>query len=37
YYVTEWVLRAHLITDFISGMTDDFAITTYQTLSGIKL
>ena len=37
YYVTEWVLRAHLITDFISGMTDDFSITTYQTLSGIKL
>ncbi|WP_345893558.1 hypothetical protein [Pseudomonas protegens] len=31
------MLRAHLITDFISGMTDDFAITTYQTLSGIKL
>jgi len=37
YHVAEWVLRAHLVTDFISGMTDDFAITTYQTLSGIKL
>lgn len=37
YYVLEWVLRAHLITDFISGMTDDFAIDTYQTFSGIKL
>jgi dGTPase len=37
FHVAEWVLRAHLITDFISGMTDDFAIATYQNLSGIKL
>lgn len=33
----EWKLRAHLITDFISGMTDDFALSSYQTLSGIKV
>lgn len=29
--------RAHLIVDFISGMTDDFALETYQILSGIKV
>lgn len=33
----EWNLRAHLIIDFISGMTDDFALKTYQSLSGIKI
>jgi dGTPase len=33
----EWNLRAHLITDFLSGMTDDFAMTTYQSLSGMRL
>ena len=33
----EWNLRAHLIVDFISGMTDDFAMTTYRTLSGMRL
>lgn len=32
----EWNARAHLIVDFISGMTDDFAVSTYQTLSGMK-
>ncbi|MBU0525748.1 MAG: dGTPase [Gammaproteobacteria bacterium] len=37
YKFLEWNLRAHLITDFISGMTDDFAIKTYQVLNGIKL
>lgn len=37
YRFLEWNLRAHLITDFISGMTDDFAIKTYQILNGIKL
>ena len=29
--------RAHLIIDFISGMTDDFALDTYQILQGIKI
>lgn len=33
----EWNLRAHLVTDFIAGMTDDFAMTTYRTLSGMRL
>lgn len=33
----EWQIRAHLITDFLSGMTDDFAMTTYRTLSGMRL
>lgn len=28
--------RAHMVTDFISGMTDDFALETYQVLHGIK-
>lgn len=37
YRYLEWNLRAHLITDFISGMTDDFAIKTYQVLNGIRL
>ncbi len=31
----EWLHRAHLIVDSISGMTDDFALLTYQRLSGI--
>lgn len=29
--------RAHLIVDFISGMTDDFALETYQVLEGIRI
>lgn len=29
--------RAHLIVDFISGMTDDFALETYQILEGIRI
>lgn len=33
----EWNLRCHLIVDFVSGMTDDFALSTYQMLSGIKV
>ncbi len=33
----EWNARAHLIVDFISGMTDDFSMTTYRTLSGMRL
>jgi len=33
----EWNLRSHLIIDFISGMTDHFALETYHTLKGIKL
>ncbi len=32
----EWLARAHLIVDFLSGMTDDYSIELYRTLSGIK-
>lgn len=32
----EWNLRAHLIVDYISGMTDDFAFDTFQILTGIR-
>lgn len=30
--ILEWMARAHLIVDFLSGMTDDFAIVTYRRL-----
>jgi len=33
----EWAARAHLVIDFISGMTDDFAMKTYRTLAGMRL
>jgi dGTPase len=33
----EWFLRAHLIVDFVSGMTDGYALELYQLLHGIKL
>ncbi len=33
----EWNLRAHLIVDFIAGMTDNFALDTYKMLHGIRL
>jgi len=33
----EWMSRVHLITDFVAGMTDVFALRTYQTLSGFRL
>ncbi len=33
----EWYLRAHLIVDYISGMTDHYALAQYQLLSGIKI
>jgi len=32
YRIYEWFARAHLIIDFLSGMTDDFAIVTYRRL-----
>lgn len=37
FYVKEWWLRAHLIIDHITGMTDEYALETYQMLEGIKL
>lgn len=33
----EWYFRAHLIVDYISGMTDVFALEQYQLLSGIRI
>ena len=32
----EWWLRAHLLLDHVSGMTDEFALETYQMLQGIR-
>ncbi|WP_407681309.1 hypothetical protein [Pseudogulbenkiania subflava] len=32
----EWLARAHLVVDFLAGMTDDYSIELYRTLSGIK-
>jgi len=34
---TESLRRSHLIVDFVSGMTDDFALETYQILEGIRI
>ena len=33
----ENIRRGHLLVDYISGMTDDFALETYQVLQGIKI
>lgn len=33
----EWKLRVHLMVDFVSGMTDQFAMDIYQMLKGIKV
>ncbi|MBK7764477.1 MAG: hypothetical protein IPI46_14245 [Bacteroidetes bacterium] len=33
----EWILRGHLIVDYLSGMTDNFVIETYNLLYGIKI
>lgn len=35
YKAHEWYYRVRLLIDFISGMTDDFALKEYQDLSGI--
>ncbi|AHF08606.1 dGTPase [Desulfitobacterium metallireducens] len=37
FLVYEWWLRIHLIVDHVSGMTDEFALETYQMLEGINL
>ncbi len=34
---TEWAFRAHLIIDFIAGMTDRNALDVYQNIKGISL
>lgn len=33
----EWWLRVHMIIDYVAGMTDDYALETYQVTSGIKI
>lgn len=33
----EWFYRAHLIVDYIAGMTDNYVIETYNILYGITL
>lgn len=35
--LVEWWARIHLIIDHVSGMTDEFALDTYQMIKGIKL
>lgn len=35
--VYEWFVRAHLIVDYVSGMTDRFALEEFQRLSGIRI
>lgn len=35
--INEIQYRAHLIVDYISGMTDDFALEMYQLLEGIRI
>lgn len=37
FYIYEWWLRTHMLIDHISGMTDEFALETYQMLKGISL
>lgn len=37
YPIREWWLRVHLLLDHVSGMTDEFALETYQMLEGISL
>ena len=37
FIIKEWWLRTHLVIDHISGMTDEFALNTYQMLEGIQL
>jgi len=34
--IEEWMLRAHLIVDFVSGMTDDFAFEMHNLNSGFR-
>jgi len=36
YRIMEWYYRVRLIIDYISGMTDDYALYEYQTLKALK-
>lgn len=33
----EWFYRAHMIVDYISGMTDDFALDLYKVFNGVQI
>lgn len=33
----EFIRRAHLVVDYISGMTDEYALEVYQVLEGIRI
>ncbi|MEJ2467585.1 MAG: dGTPase [Campylobacterales bacterium] len=35
YAILEWYYRVRLVTDYISGMTDDFALHEYKTLTAL--
>ncbi|MFA6630400.1 MAG: dGTPase [Sulfuricurvum sp.] len=35
FQILEWYYRVRLVTDYISGMTDDFALNEYQTLMAL--
>lgn len=35
YEILEWYFRVRLVVDYISGMTDDFALHEYRTLSAL--
>ncbi|RNF51539.1 dGTPase [Marinomonas hwangdonensis] len=35
--ITEWYFRLQLIIDYISGMTDEFALQFYRLLNGIEI
>lgn len=36
-FVREWSLRSHLILDYISGMTDEYALYNYQLVAGMRI
>ena len=36
YTILEWYYRVRLIIDYISGMTDDFALEEFKILSALK-
>lgn len=35
FQILEWYYRVRLVTDYVSGMTDDFALNEYQTLMAL--
>ena len=35
--VDEWWLRAHMVVDHVSGMTDNYALEIYKLYKGVQL